>query len=70
MDEELEDEFYLQRLDAGLFTLQIVDIVIGFVTTKVQGVKSKLAELLRIRGRDLSEIVSTLDGNVTIIFLY
>lgn len=27
MDEDLEDEFYIRRLDAGLFTLQLVDYV-------------------------------------------
>lgn len=27
MDEEMEDEFYIRRLDAGLFTLQLVDYV-------------------------------------------
>lgn len=27
VDEELEDEFYIRRLDAGLFTLQLVDYV-------------------------------------------
>lgn len=27
MDEDMEDEFYIRRLDAGLFTLQLVDYV-------------------------------------------
>ena len=28
MDETLEDEFYMRRLDAGLFTLQLIDCII------------------------------------------
>ena len=28
MDEVLEDEFYMRRLDAGLFTLQLIDCII------------------------------------------
>ena len=28
MDEALEDEFYMRRLDAGLFTLQLIDCII------------------------------------------
>ncbi len=27
IDEEMEDQFYMQRLEAGLFTLQLVDHV-------------------------------------------
>jgi len=27
MDEHMEDDFYLRRLDAGLFTLQLVDYI-------------------------------------------
>ena len=28
MDEALEEEFYMRRLDAGLFTLQLIDCII------------------------------------------
>jgi beta-catenin-like protein 1 len=27
LDEDMEDEFYIRRLDAGLFTLQLVDYI-------------------------------------------
>ena len=28
LDEAMEEQFYLRRLDAGLFTLQLIDCVI------------------------------------------
>ena len=33
MTEEMEDEFYLQRLEAGLFTLQLIDCVMLEIST-------------------------------------
>jgi hypothetical protein len=38
---EYEEVFYLQRLDAGLYTLQMTDLVLAFVTVnlKDQGVR-------------------------------
>lgn len=38
---EFEEGFYLQRLDAGLYTLQMTDLVLAFVTVNLRdkGVK-------------------------------
>jgi len=46
-DETDEQQFYLDRLEAGLFTLQLVDLVIAFVCNLSKGeIKSRLELLL------------------------
>lgn len=43
LDEAMEDEFYMRRLDAGLFTLQLIDCIIMEVCCSgVTSVKNKL----------------------------
>jgi len=47
IDETDEQQFYLDRLEAGLFTLQLVDLVIAFVCNSSKGeIKSRLELLL------------------------
>lgn len=36
---DMEDAFYLQRLDGGLFTLQTVDYILAWVVMEDDGVK-------------------------------
>jgi beta-catenin-like protein 1 len=37
---ELEDTWYLRRLDGGLYTLQTVDYILGWIIMDDDGVRS------------------------------
>ena len=43
MTEEMEDEFYLQRLEAGLFSLQLIDYIMLEISTSPPPTVSGLA---------------------------
>ena len=43
--EEMEDLFYLRRLDGGLFTLQTVDYILAWIVMEDDGVRSPLTSL-------------------------
>ncbi|CAH1780152.1 unnamed protein product [Owenia fusiformis] len=59
VDEELEDEFYLRRLDAGLFTLQLIDyIILEICAASLQGVKQRVLQILNLRGGSVKTIRS------------
>jgi beta-catenin-like protein 1 len=64
-DEEVQEDFLLQRLDAGLFILQLVDLAIAFVCANSPDtrIKSQFLDLLSMRGRDVKEIIDTLQGS-------
>ncbi|KAJ1954811.1 hypothetical protein EC988_002232 [Linderina pennispora] len=53
-DDDAEDQ-YLRRLDAGLFSLQMCDIIIGFVADE-EAVKGRIETLLKRRGRNLDMV--------------
>lgn len=58
VDEENEEEFYMQRLDAGLFCLQMVDYSLVEVVQGGQDIKSRVSEILRMRGASSKAIKS------------
>lgn len=45
-DADLEDERFLRRLDAGLFTLQTVDVVLAWLIAEDDGARKKIKEVL------------------------
>ena len=50
-NEELEDEFYLRRLDAGLYTLQHVDyIIVDICASALSQIKQRVMQILNMRG--------------------
>lgn len=58
---EAEDE-YLRRAEAGLFTLQGVDLLLGFVATAGQSaLKTRVVQLLNQQDDDLTSIKKILD---------
>jgi len=59
-EEDIQEEFLLMRLDAGLFTLQLVDTTIAFVCCD-ENIKSCFMELLNLRGKDIKEIINILE---------
>ncbi|RMX51317.1 hypothetical protein pdam_00004681 [Pocillopora damicornis] len=57
IDEALEDEFYMRRLDAGLFTLQLIDCIIMEVCSSgVPSIKQRVVTLLNQHGGSLKDI--------------
>ncbi|XP_075248721.1 beta-catenin-like protein 1 [Convolutriloba macropyga] len=56
IDDELEDEFYLERLDAGLFTLQLIDYIILEAANYNKKVAEKVHTSLRLRGQNKDTI--------------
>jgi beta-catenin-like protein 1 len=58
-EEDLEDfeaDFYVRRLDAGLFTLQRVCLLIAALSEENKGVREKATMLLKRNGQDMSSV--------------
>ncbi|KAM7432194.1 Beta-catenin-like protein 1 [Porites harrisoni] len=57
IDEAMEDEFYMRRLDAGLFSLQLIDCIIMEVCSSgVSSVKQRVVTLLNQHGGSMKDI--------------
>ncbi|CAE1308722.1 CTNNBL1 [Acanthosepion pharaonis] len=57
VDEDLEDQFYLRRLDAGLFTLQLLDcVMLEICASGAVSVKQRVMQILNMRGGSLKAI--------------
>ncbi|KAG0151505.1 hypothetical protein CROQUDRAFT_502628 [Cronartium quercuum f. sp. fusiforme G11] len=56
-----ETEVYLSRLDAGLFSLQLVDTIIGWVCMEDDGAREHAAMLLKRAGKGFAEVVGVLE---------
>ena len=63
IDEETEDEFYMRRLDSGLFTLQLIDYIISEISVNGDpSVKNRVLELLNVRGETIDSIARIMKG--------
>ncbi|KAK6185496.1 hypothetical protein SNE40_007717 [Patella caerulea] len=57
IDSDLDDEFYLKRLDAGLFTLQLVDyIMLEVCSSGEPSIKQRVMQILNMRGGSVKAI--------------
>ncbi|BFZ19183.1 hypothetical protein BsWGS_22222 [Bradybaena similaris] len=57
LDEDMEDEFYLRRLDAGLFTLQLIDyIMLETCASGAPSIRSRVMQILNMRGGSVKVI--------------
>ncbi|GAA5841799.1 hypothetical protein JCM11251_004067 [Rhodosporidiobolus azoricus] len=56
-----EDELYLEKLDNGLFALQLADYVAAWVCMEDDGARDHLLMLLSRRDKSLRDIVAVLD---------
>lgn len=64
-DEEDEEESYLRRLDAGLFTLQLVDYIlveIASPTTNIPSIRQRIMQILNLRNTSTETIKSIVRG--------
>ncbi|KAI9777549.1 MAG: hypothetical protein M1839_008843 [Geoglossum umbratile] len=59
--EDLSDTWFSRRLDAGLFCLQMIDVILAWLVAEDDGAKNKIQEALADRGEDLSLIKATLE---------
>ncbi|EGG04537.1 uncharacterized protein MELLADRAFT_49123 [Melampsora larici-populina 98AG31] len=55
-----ETEVYLSRLEAGLFSLQLIDTIIGWICMEDDGIKDHLKMLLKRNGKRLEDIIGVL----------
>lgn len=56
------DEWLSRRLDAGLYSLQTVDVVIAWLVAEDEGVREKVKDLLGERDEGLEVVRGTLEG--------
>jgi beta-catenin-like protein 1 len=59
-----EDEFFSRRLDAGLYCLQTIDVVLAWLVAEDGGARKKVIKLLGERDEDLADIKKTLQEQV------
>ncbi|KAK0701203.1 Catenin-beta-like protein [Apiosordaria backusii] len=58
--EEIEDEFFSRRLDAGLFCLQTIDVVLAWLIAEDDGARDKIRSLLADRDEDFGVLKRTI----------
>ncbi|XP_070575194.1 beta-catenin-like protein 1 [Ptychodera flava] len=57
IDDDMDDEFYLRRLDVGLFTLQLVDyVMIEICNAGIPSIKQRIIQILNLRGGSITAI--------------
>ncbi|RIB12551.1 Catenin-beta-like protein [Gigaspora rosea] len=62
IDDEMLDEMYMKRLNAGLFTLQLVDLTIAWICYEEPMIKEHVTILLNRTGRSLANVKTILEG--------
>ncbi|KAK0206610.1 Catenin-beta-like protein [Desarmillaria ectypa] len=55
-----EDTLYLQRLDGGLYTMQIVDYILAWIVMEDDGIRTHALQMLARKNQGLENIVETL----------
>ncbi|PBP16058.1 hypothetical protein BUE80_DR013159, partial [Diplocarpon rosae] len=65
--EEMADEWLGRRLDAGLFCLQTIDIILAWLVAEDDGAKKKIQSLLADRDEDLAVVKATLQEQLDTI---
>ncbi|PGH14552.1 hypothetical protein AJ80_05872 [Polytolypa hystricis UAMH7299] len=63
--EVMESEWLSRRLDAGLFSLQMIDVVLAWLVAEDDGAKAKIKRLLSDRDEDLSVVKATLQEQLS-----
>ncbi|RYP45606.1 hypothetical protein DL768_008085 [Monosporascus sp. mg162] len=58
--EEMVDEWFSRRLDAGLFTLQTLDVILAWLVAEDDGARKRIQQLLADRDETLQVIRDTL----------
>ncbi|KAF8529145.1 DUF1716-domain-containing protein [Hysterangium stoloniferum] len=58
--EDEEDTLYLRRLDSGLFVLQLVDYILGWICMEDDGIRNHVAMMMDRKNKTLKDIVNVL----------
>lgn len=58
--EEMADEWFSRRLDAGLFCLQMIDVILAWLVAEDDGARKKIVKLLAERDEGLADLRRTL----------
>jgi beta-catenin-like protein 1 len=59
------DEWFSRRLDAGLFVLQTIDVILAWLVAEDGGAKKRIVELLKETDEDLGVVRATLKEQVS-----
>ena len=63
VNEEMEENFYLRRLEAGLFTLQLIDyIMLEICAAGIPTIKQRVQQILNLRGGSVKTIRNIMRG--------
>uniref|UniRef100_A0A8C5QLG5 Beta-catenin-like protein 1 N-terminal domain-containing protein n=1 Tax=Leptobrachium leishanense TaxID=445787 RepID=A0A8C5QLG5_9ANUR len=63
LDDDMEEEFYLRRLDAGLFLLQLLCYIIAEIcNTNIPQVRQRVMQILNMRGSSVKILRHILKG--------
>ncbi|KAI1336504.1 DUF1716-domain-containing protein [Xylariaceae sp. FL0016] len=62
--EEMADEWFSRRLDAGLFSLQTLDVVLAWLVAEDEGAKRTIKKLMADRDETLDVIKATMQEQV------
>ncbi|KAI0832413.1 DUF1716-domain-containing protein [Trametes gibbosa] len=60
VESEMDDLWYLRRLDGGLFTLQTVDYILAWIVMEDDGVRTHVQKLLDRKNQSFRDIVKIL----------
>lgn len=66
-DSDLEEERFLRRLDAGLFTLQTIDVVLAWLIAEDDGARKKIKAILADRDETFEAIKTSLQERLDAI---
>ncbi|KAI5475947.1 beta-catenin-like protein 1 [Pseudohyphozyma bogoriensis] len=55
-----EDELYLEKLDKGLFSLQLIDYIVGWLCMEDDGVRDHIRMLLSRKDQSFSDVIRVL----------
>ncbi|KAG8754289.1 hypothetical protein FRC14_005217 [Serendipita sp. 396] len=59
-ESEMEEVWYLRKLDSGLFTLQTVDYILGWICMEDDGIRNHVITMLKRRSKSLNDVVDVL----------
>lgn len=62
--DEMADEWFSRRLDAGLFCLHTIDVILAWLVAEDDGARRKIQELLADRDETLADIKATLQEQI------
>ncbi|BEI86139.1 hypothetical protein CcaverHIS002_0604260 [Cutaneotrichosporon cavernicola] len=60
IDDEQNQEWYLMRLDSGLFALQTADVILGWVCMEDDGIKAHVDSLMARKSLSMDDVVKVL----------